>query len=303
MIVPVHDVPAAWISCCNCGSFQLLDHALSFLRSISAKVSQADIASDTWCCEVAALSARSGSPADATVSHCISCHFKSSICLQKHSFSLPSPVTTAPGSISLATSVLDDDLQEPCPSLQPLPPRASDAMCSTRKERLLSMRKRHAHCPTVPSSAGSFLGSYFSSPFTNTKPHRRNQLMNGYLQNPGAETVEFNNPYSGSLHTPQWDFLIQTQGRNFQPCADHHSLADCLEPPALHGVLSQATGAAVMSHHRQSCTKPRFVPKSWINFITLNVGSPEDPSKIRSFRVAMISVPQTRTTSEVLHRK
>ena len=169
VIVPVHAVPAAWISCCNCGSFQLLDHALSFLRSISAKVSQADIASDTWCCEVAALSARSGSPADATVSHCISCHFKSSICLRKHSFSLPSPVTTAPGSISLATSVLDDDLQEPCPSLQPPPPRASDAMCSTRKERLLSMRKRHAHCPTVPSSAGSFLGSYFSSPFTQHK--------------------------------------------------------------------------------------------------------------------------------------
>merc|ERR1712086_1109265 len=120
------------------------------------------------------------------------------------------------------------------------------------------------------------------------------------LRNLGAETVEFNNPYSGPLHTPQWDFLIQTQGRNFQPCADHHSLADCLEPPAMHGVFFQATGAAVMSHHRQNCTKPRFVPKSWVNFITLNVGSPEDPSKVRSFRVAMISVPQTRTMFEVL---
>ena len=42
VIVPVHDVSATWIFGCNCGLFQLLDRALSFLCSINAKVSQAD---------------------------------------------------------------------------------------------------------------------------------------------------------------------------------------------------------------------------------------------------------------------
>ena len=161
MNTPVHDVSVAWISCGNCGVFQLLDHTLLFLCSIDAKVSQVDTASDTWCHEVATLSARSGSPtADATLGHCTSCHFKSSTHLQKHSFSLPSPGTIAPDSTSLATLVLDDDLQEPCPNCQPLLPHVSDAMCSTRKERLLLMRKRHTDCLPVPSSADSFLSSY-----------------------------------------------------------------------------------------------------------------------------------------------
>ena len=76
-----------------------------------------------------------------------------------------------------------------------------------------------------------------------------------------------------------------------------------LEPAALHGVLSQNTGAAGTSHHRQSRTKPHFVPKARVDAIISNVGSPEDPSKARSFRVLVISLPQTRTTSEVLQRK
>ena len=58
-----------------------------------------------------------------------------------------------------------------------------------------------------------------------------------------------------------------------------------------------------MSHYRQSHTRPSFVQKSWVKIINFDVGSPKDPSKMWSFCVAEISVPQTRTMSEVLHRK
>ena len=81
------------LSCRTCGSVQHRDHALIFLASVKKKVSHCDFMSDSWCREVSSIPDQVEAAGGGTVSisHCISCHFKSSVLATKHSFTLPSP--------------------------------------------------------------------------------------------------------------------------------------------------------------------------------------------------------------------
>jgi hypothetical protein len=218
--------------------------------------------SDSWCQEVSSLPDpdEAGGGGTVSISHCISCHFKSSVLETKHLFTLPTPEGAS--SSNLASSVADDDLQEPgsfghvrCV------PKISAFHMSSRKEDMDAVRSSVAHSSSNHSCSGGFLGGYFGPPYYRTKAHTADKIMQSHSPKPDVFSISYNNNYSGGLDLPQWDLVISTHGRNFQPSADHHSLADCIEPPALHGVICQQTGEKIMHHHARAGSKPSFGPQ------------------------------------------
>ena len=60
----------------------------------------------------------------------------------------------------------------------------------------------------------------------------------------------------------QCELLVQTQVYTFQLCADHHSLANCIKPQALHEVVQEITAEERTKYLALAGTKPVFVPRS-----------------------------------------
>jgi hypothetical protein len=162
--------------------------------------------SDSWCQEVSSLPNPGVAAGGGTVSisHCISCHFKSSVLETKHSFTLPTPEAASSYSSNLASSVADDDLQEPgsfghvrCV------PKISRFHMSSRKEDMDAVRSSVVHCSSTHSCSGSFLSGYFGPPYYRTKVHTADKIIQSYSPKPDGFLVSYNNNYSGGLDLPR----------------------------------------------------------------------------------------------------
>ena len=89
-----------------------------------------------------------------------------------------------------------------------------------------------------------------------------------------------------------WNLLIQCLARNYRPMADHHHFAKCLEPPALHAILSQLMGEQLHRHCQDfDVTPPPFL-KEAVDMVVLKVHAPQDSRLSRDFHVAVARVRQ-----------
>ena len=134
-------------------------------------------------------------------------------------------------------------------------------------------------------------------------PNAQSIVNNEYLANgyTGSDQ-DANNPYSGTVHFPQWNVYLQSQGRNYRPSSDHHYLAkDAVSPPSLHGNVSQVASESLALYMQKCPCAHAPVPPHTVRMIC--VPSPEDPAKARTFKVAVLVVPQVIPTAKVQHKR
>ena len=128
---------------------------------------------------------------------------------------------------------------------------------------------------------------------------------NEYLNNTNlsCHKTGTNNPYSGALNLPRINLLIQSQGLNCRPGADHHYLAKESESPAvMYGNSSQAVAVKVLEYQADNPHVRRVLPPKCKKRDVV-VFAPEDPTVSRKFRVGILMIPLTKLTSDVQEQR
>ena len=276
--------------CTHCGGTQYRQCALDFVETLRSdrRIPSRVVESDDWCNDVLRLADSAAGP-DGTIpiAQCIGCEFKRTVTTKKPSFSLPHPSKTSIARVDASGK------SEP----------------TTKRKAALAMdRKRARHVQTESQDTAAFLIQYFG--FTEKLQPRFYEPKTKAVQNNlKGETGKFdleppNLPLSGAVHLPMWGTSLVCRGRNYRPHADHHHFADCKEPAALHGIVSQRSAEEV-EQYCQAQDPPHkipYFPKEFVESMDLVVHAPEDPRRSRKFVVAVGSVGQEKTAMQVSSR-
>ena len=78
---------------------------------------------------------------------------------------------------------------------------------------------------------------------------------------------KFNSKYPGTFDWTACNILLQYQGRNDSPMANHHAVTKSKQtfpagdPPGMHGCVSQKVVELLEEHHNKHNTKNESIPK------------------------------------------